>query len=112
MTTENKDVRERSVKRARSGRHQSLESIAEESAIPDHPGAVKFSDAAELLGGSVILIPLANRSKVPPKGYCWKDLAPDVMCDCEHLARLQRAHNIGVILGKRSGGLCTVDLDT
>src|SRR5690348_18289432 len=62
-----------------------------------------------LLGPGVLLLHCKSGSKKPIGK--WKDLNLDSMLDPAYLARLRRG-NIGVVLGKRSGGLCSLDIDS
>jgi hypothetical protein len=56
-----------------------------------------------------VLVPIKPLTKIPAlKG--WQNLKPDAMSDPRHLAALGKG-NIGVVLGRASGGLCTIDLD-
>jgi hypothetical protein len=63
----------------------------------------------ELLGGGVLLIPCRCGTKVPSAR--WGEVGPESMDDPKYLRRLERS-NIGVVLGQRSGGLCTLDIDS
>src|SRR5262245_503888 len=62
----------------------------------------------DLLGDDVLLLSWPWGFKGTNRR--WKHLTIDKMKDPEHLARL-RTGNIGVVLGERSGGLCTIDID-
>ena len=62
-----------------------------------------------LLGSEVILI-ACRRGTKQPVGK-WGEVGPEHMSDPKYLARLNRV-NIGVVLGSRSGGLCTLDIDS
>ena len=62
----------------------------------------------QLLGKDVILIPVRPRTK---KALVkWKTITIDIMSDPIHL-RLLAGNNIAAILGHRSGGLCSIDVD-
>jgi P4 family phage/plasmid primase-like protien len=41
----------------------------------------------------------------------WQSLTADKMSDPAYLAKLNHGGNIGVLLGKNSGGVCTIDID-
>jgi hypothetical protein len=62
----------------------------------------------ELLGPAVLL-PWPSGSKASRKK--WKHLQLIDMDDSRHLAKLEKAGNIGVALGRVSNGLVTIDLD-
>src|SRR5215471_19398186 len=68
----------------------------------------RLSHLCELLGPA-ILLPWATRSKGNRRR--WKHLQLSDMADPSHLAKLAKAGNIGVALGKVSDGLVTIDLD-
>ena len=63
----------------------------------------------DLLGSDVLLLHCRLGTKKPVGK--WKDLTADAMSDPDYLARLGRG-NIGVVLGQRSGGLCSLDIDS
>jgi hypothetical protein len=60
--------------------------------------------------GDVVLIPIRPLSKVPV-GKGWQKRTQDSMRD-ENYLRSFDGKNIGVLLGRVSDGLCTIDLDT
>ena len=60
--------------------------------------------------GPAVLIPIRPLTKKPAKKG-WQQLTLDIMRDPRHLAALARG-NIGVVLGRASSGLCTIDLDS
>jgi hypothetical protein len=66
------------------------------------------SHLRQLLGPAVLL-PWAARSKGERRK--WKHIQLADMKDDNHLAKLEKAGNIGVALGKVSDGLVTIDLD-
>src|SRR5215467_8041130 len=68
----------------------------------------RVSRLGELLGPAVLL-PWPSGSKGDFRR--WKHLKLTDMNDSRHLAKLERAGNIGVALGQVSNGLVTVDLD-
>jgi hypothetical protein len=75
---------------------------------PDIASPERIQHLLELLGEAVLL-PWPARSKGSRKR--WGDIGPAYMKDHRYLAKLQRAGNIGVRLGKVSHGLVTIDLD-
>lgn len=63
----------------------------------------------ELLGEDVVLLPVP-RGKKGPKVDGWQKTTIDEMDDPEYLKQVG-AGNIGVLLGRASGGLCAIDID-
>jgi hypothetical protein len=61
------------------------------------------------LVGPALLLPWPTKSKAARRK--WKHLQLSDMGEPSHLAKLDRAGNIGVALGKASNGLITIDLD-
>jgi len=61
------------------------------------------------LTGPALLLPWSKGSKGHPRR--WKHLQLELMGDRVHLNRLSKAGNIGVALGKASGGLVSIDID-
>ena len=59
--------------------------------------------------GPAVLLPWPTRSKGDRRR--WKHLQLADMNEANHLAKLERAGNIGVALGQVSNGLVTIDLD-
>lgn len=89
----------------------SIESIGTDE-IPK-PATKEINDHVEelreLLGRDVVLLPIPNRQKGPVfKG--WQNTTIESMEDPGYLVQL-RMGNIGVLLGKSSGGLCAIDID-
>ena len=66
---------------------------------------------SHLLGllGPAVLLPWPSRTKGDRRK--WKHLQLGDMNEPSHLAKLERAHNIGVALGQVSNSLVTIDLD-
>ena len=64
----------------------------------------------DLVGRDVVLLPIPAGEK-GPRLTGWQNLTPASMEDPAYLARLNHGGNIGVLLGKPSGGLCTIDVD-
>jgi hypothetical protein len=62
----------------------------------------------KLLGSDVILIPCPLGQKATR--FKWAETTVEVMADPAHLTKLTRG-NIAVVLGSRSGGLCSIDID-
>ena len=63
-----------------------------------------------LLGDDVVLLP-CGRGEKGSRWEKWQDITIGKMRDEPYLRALGRAHNIAVLLGKASGGLCTIDID-
>ena len=61
-----------------------------------------------LLGDRALLIPIPPRHKGPKRP--WKDVPQTAMRNPAHIRQLSRG-NIGVVMGKRSGGICSIDID-
>ena len=61
------------------------------------------------LVGPALLLPWSPGSKGGQRK--WKNLQISAMGEPSHLAKLARAGNIGIALGKVSNGLVTIDLD-
>jgi len=68
----------------------------------------RISHLRDLLGPAVLL-PWPSGSKGDRRK--WKHLQLTDMNDPSHLAKLERAGNIGVALGQVSNSLVTIDLD-
>ncbi|MDC0219063.1 bifunctional DNA primase/polymerase [Verrucomicrobia bacterium] len=62
-----------------------------------------------LLGQDVLLLPVRRDTKKPTGK--WRHLTIADMANPKHLTKLNRAANIGVVLGEVSGGLCSIDID-
>jgi hypothetical protein len=63
----------------------------------------------ELLGNDVILLPIPLRQKGPTFGG-WNTTRIEEMSNPQYLARF--TGNIGVLVGKASGNLCSIDVDS
>ena len=63
-----------------------------------------------MIGLDRVLLPVVPGEKRPSIND-WTRLTIDVMEDPRHLASLE-SHNIGVLLGSPSNGLCTIDVDS
>lgn len=72
------------------------------------PASVRISHLLELLGPTVLL-PWPAGSKGGDRKWMHRRLTD--MNDDSYLAKLKKAGNIGVALGKASSGLVTIDLD-
>jgi hypothetical protein len=72
------------------------------------PASNRISQILSLLG-SALLLPWPAKCKGAPKK--WKHLQLTDMSAPSHLAKVERAGNIGVALGRASNGLVTVDFD-
>lgn len=64
----------------------------------------------DLLGDDVVLLPCGKGEK-GSRWEKWQELTIEKMREQPYLSALGRAHNIAVLLGKASGGLCTIDID-
>ena len=85
--------------------------MSERKLIQNGPGnsdPVKWLQ--ELIGQDVVLLPVWDKSK-KPKDTNWTKLTIQDMQNSRHL-HLLRCSNIGVLLGKASGGLCSIDIDS
>ncbi|MDA7633232.1 bifunctional DNA primase/polymerase [bacterium] len=69
----------------------------------------EIREIRELLGSDALLLPCKKGTKQP--SIKWKNLTPRAMVKPDHLGRLRKAENIGVVLGIKSGGLCSIDID-
>jgi hypothetical protein len=63
-----------------------------------------------LLGGNVVLLPIAAGMKGPRLPE-WQKLRAERMNDPEYVRCLDRAGALAVSLGEASGGLCSIDID-
>ncbi len=61
-----------------------------------------------MLGDGVVLVPIPRGKKKP--SVPWGDLQPTAMRNLAHIKSLNKG-NIGVIQGKKSGGICSIDID-
>ena len=62
--------------------------------------------------GKATLLPIPHGLKRPdPRDTGWTDYGESQMCDPDYLARLNNGCNVGVIVGKPSNWLCSIDLD-
>src|SRR5690242_9646844 len=79
---------------------------------PQYPDAIASSDPVkelrDLLGHDVLLLPWPRGSKGGKRK--WGHLTIAAMSDPAYLEELQLG-NIGVALGQKSGGICTIDID-
>ncbi len=62
------------------------------------------------LTGPAILLPIPRGQK-RPDFIGWQNTTPEQMREPEYLARLNNGGNVGVLQGKPSNGLCSIDLD-
>ncbi len=63
-----------------------------------------------LLGDDVLLLHCVKGEK-GARWEGWQDITIEKMRDERYLRALGKAHNIAVLLGKASGGLCSIDID-
>jgi P4 family phage/plasmid primase-like protien len=82
-----------------------LDQSTEHPPTPFH----RVTEIVELLGGDVVLLPIRRGIKYP-EFEGWRNVTVESMRDSAYLGQLQQS-NIGVLLGKASGGLCSIDLD-
>ena len=68
-----------------------------------------IAEIRRMIGQDVLLLPVRKGTKNPTGK--WRHLTIAAMDNPKHLAKLNRASNIGVVLGKVSGGLCSIDID-
>ena len=81
----------------------------DEAECSDAAGGI-VSRLRRLLGEDVVLIPIPSGKKAPMlKG--WQTMTTAKMSEPAYLESLARG-NIGVVLGRNSGGLCSIDFDT
>ena len=73
-----------------------------------HPASDRISYILGLVGPA-LLLPWPAKSKGGQRK--WKHLELSDMDEPSHLAKLAKAGNIGIALGKVSNGLVTIDLD-
>ena len=88
--------------------HENLSSVE----TPTTAGRCKLNDAVLrilALLGDVVLVPVRPLTK-KPIGTGWQRRTRDSMKDRAYLGSFA-GKNIGVLLGKASGGLCTIDID-
>ena len=76
-------------------------------------GTDRVNRILDMLGGNAILLPIPSGQKFPDKikDVGWNAYGPDKMADPDYLARFNNGGNVGVLLGKPSGGLCSIDID-
>jgi phage/plasmid-associated DNA primase len=70
----------------------------------------KVMDLMKFLGEDCVLLPIPTGEKRPMDAG-WQKTTPAAARKPEHLRRLE-AGNIGVLLGKAGGGLCSIDIDS
>ena len=63
-----------------------------------------------LLGDQVVLVWITRGTKAP-KFRGWQKVNLEAMRDPRYVANLNSGHNIGVLLGAPSGGVCSIDID-
>lgn len=64
-----------------------------------------------LLGSEVVFVPIAQRSKSPPKGHTWKGLSLQETTNSRYIAQLQKAPSVAALLGPCSADLVAIDFD-
>jgi hypothetical protein len=100
--------------------HQSSSARKEPHEIPASKARYTLSCASadgstiqslrHLLGEDVVLLPCGKGEK-GSRWERWQEFTIGKMGDEHYLRALNRAHNIAVLLGSASGGLCTIDID-
>ncbi|MFL6519181.1 MAG: bifunctional DNA primase/polymerase [Chthoniobacterales bacterium] len=99
----------------KSNTAESSPGVAELKALPSaesqtHPPRVS-DEIRDLLGHDVVLLPIPKGEKGPRvKG--WQKTTIERMSDASYIEKLNAGGNIGVLLGKASGNLCTIDVDS
>lgn len=76
---------------------------------PETPALDHVAKFRGLLGMDVVLLPI-NKGEKTPMIANWQNLPVEEMNSQEYLGLLKRG-NLGVLLGKPSGGLCAIDID-
>lgn len=72
--------------------------------------ATTYSKIKRLLPSTAVFIPSAHGTKIPTlKG--WQNITLDETLSQSHQDELQRS-NIGVVVGRASRGICSIDIDT
>jgi hypothetical protein len=76
-------------------------------------GADRVNSVLDYLGGNAVLLPIPSGQKFPDKvkDVGWNAYGEAQMSDPAYLARFNNGGNIGVLQGKPSGGLCSIDID-
>ena len=64
----------------------------------------------ELLGPQAVLLPIPHGEK-GPRATSWQKTTLEDMERLEYMQQFANGCNVGVLLGKASSGLCTIDLD-
>lgn len=77
--------------------------------LREEDGVTKV-DSIIALTGPAVLLPIPHGTK-RPVDTSWQTFGDAQMRDPAYQARLNSEGNVGVLLGKASNGLCTVDLD-
>ena len=77
---------------------------------PD-PSTSPIQYLRKLLGDDVVLVPIPKGRKSPII-VGWNKLSNACMTNPDHLAKLNHDGNIGVLLGKPSNGVCSIDIDS
>jgi phage/plasmid-associated DNA primase len=63
-----------------------------------------------LLGEQVVVIWMQRGTKAP-KFRGWQKVTVEKMRDADYVANLNSGHNLGVLVGAPSGGVCSIDID-
>ena len=79
-----------------------------EGGVNGFPNPVAY--LRSLLGPDVVLIWVPKGEKLPVfKG--WQNVRVDSMRKAGYIRNLNNDHNIAVLLGEPSGGICSIDID-
>lgn len=63
-----------------------------------------------LLGDQVVVVWMSRGTKAP-KFRGWQKQTVELMRDPRYVANLNSGHNLGVLVGAPSGGVCSIDID-
>ena len=86
-----------------------MRTAAAETSHPHFTGSGVVQHLRDLLGLALLL--RVERGAKRPLDMGWQRMDPAKMDDPRYLAHLGDGGNIGVLLGTRSGGLCSIDID-
>ena len=82
---------------------------------PENPSGVRSQESivshlVSLLGEDVILLWVTKAEK-GPRWKGWKNTGIEMMSNRRYLKNLDSGHNLAVLTGAPSGGLCSIDID-
>ncbi len=78
--------------------------------MSEHVNSTPVERIQRLLGDQVVVIWMARGTKAP-KFRGWQKVTIEKMRDRGYLANLNSGHNLGVLLGAPSSGVCSIDID-